>query len=685
MRAGQLSRLGVEEIVVGVTLWLTEGDTVPADRRLLLANDCSVDEATLTGESVPVEKSAAGTDDFLTGTTLVSGSAYVRVTAVDENTEFGRLGRSLETVEVEKTPLQKQINRFVMRMAIAGFVAFALVWAVKFARSGDWAASLLLGLTMAVIPEEIPVAFSSFMALGAAQMVKFGELTKQPQTVESLGSATVICTDKTGTITKEGMKVASLYDPETRVVVSAYKVLLYAHLTSELEPFDPMERAIVSAHESTAGGVEDKRASISHEYPLAGTPPMMTHLDALDAGGFRVAGCLWSGTDFPREQDDFDWAFLGLLALENPPKPNARRVVDQFGQAGIWVKMITGDSADTARAIDRQVDLSAADRLLTGDEVIALPDETLKSQVKEVNVFARMFPKAKLRMIRAQKDNGEVVAMTGDGVNDGPALKAAHIGVAMGKRGTELARQAASLVLVNDDLGGMVDAIAQGQRIYQNFKRAVGYIVAIHIPIILTVTLPLLLGWRYANLFSPVHIIFFELVMGPICSIAFENEPAEPGLMRQKPRKLNDTFFTARELGFRVLQGLFISGATLGVYYWVMQTGASPEKVRTMTFITLVLSNVWLTLVVRSDRQSVTESIRRPNRVLWYLLGLSLRFPALFVPAAPTGSGFCPFLPLSLEDLGLCLAASLVGVAWVEVYKFWKRRKIGLIDAPSLA
>ncbi len=724
MRASQLHELGIEEIVVGDTLWLTEGDTVPADGQLLSANDCSVDESTLTGESVPVAKLTSGTDELFAGTTLVSGSAYVQVTAVGEATGLGRLGRSLEDVEVEKTPLQRQINQFVFRMAIAGFIAFAVVWAVNFARNGDWVASLLLGLTlaMAVIPEEIPVAFSSFMALGAARMVKFGVLTKQPQTVESLGSATVICTDKTGTITREGMTVAKLYDAETRTVVTvddtltdaASKVLLYAHLASELEPFDPMERAIVEAYKSNFGGVDEKTASIRHEYPLAGTPPMMTHLyalqgdrsqvagkgaverivrvcrlapaeakevqrqaESLSAQGYRVlgvAGCFWSGTDFPEEQDDFDWLFLGLLALENPPKPNARRVLKQFEQAGISVKMITGDSPETALAIARQIDLPGTNQLLTGQQVMSLPDGVLNTQVKEVNVFARMFPEAKLRVIRALKENGEVVAMTGDGVNDGPALKAAHIGVAMGKRGTELARQAASLVLVDDDLGGMVDAIAQGRRIYQNFKRAVGYIVAIHIPIILTVILPLLLGWRYANLFSPVHIIFFELVMGPICSIAFENEPAEPDLMRQKPRKLNETFFTARELGFRVLQGLLISLATLAMYYGVMQAGGSVEKVRTMAFITLVLSNVWLTLVVRSDLQSMIETIRRPNRVLWYLLGLSLLFPALFLllPQVRNFVGFSPLLP---AEMGLCVAMSLAGVAWVEGYKFWKRSK----------
>ncbi len=246
----------------------------------------------------------------------------------------------------------------------------------------------------------------------------------------------------------------------------------------------------------------------------------------------------------------------------------------------------------------------------------------------------------------------------------------------MGRRGTELAKQAASLILVNDDLGGMVDAIAQGRRIYQNFKKAVGYIVAIHIPIILTVALPLLLGWRFTNLFSPIHVIFFELVMGPICSIAFENEPGEPSLMLQKPRRMNETFFTGRELGFRVIQGLLISLATLTVYYVYMQAGASPDKVRTLAFMTLVLSNVWLTLVVRSDREFLVETIRRPNRVLWYLLGLSVLLPALFL-LLPQIRDFALFVPLSLSELGWCLGASLAGVVWVEGYKFRKRKKMG--------
>ncbi|SOD93380.1 cation-translocating P-type ATPase [Spirosoma fluviale] len=715
LRDGQQQRVPVEELVVGDVVWLAEGQTVPADGVLIQGNDCSVDESILTGESVSVAKTNPDTDRFLAGTLLTSGSAYVRINAVGEATELGKLGHSLQTIEVEKTPLQQQIAQFVQRMAFAGFGAFALVWAINFAQSGDRVTSLLLGLTiaMSVLPEEIPVAFSSFMALGAARMVRLGVLTKQPQTVESLGSATVICTDKTGTITQDGMTLAQLYVYSDNTVVpltntlrpSAAEVLAYARWASEPTPFDTMEQAIVAAYEARFSSVT---YPLQHEYPLGGTPPMMTHVYAagiapvrvagkgaverivqvcqlsaaekarvlaqateLAGCGYRVlgvAGSDWATKNYPASQDDFSWSFKGLVALENPPKANAKSVIQQFNRAGIAVKMITGDSPETACAIARQVDLPNAERMLIGQQVMALPEAELQAEVKQVNVFARMFPEAKLRVIRALKANGEVVAMTGDGVNDGPALKAAHIGVAMGRRGTEVAKQAASLILVNDDLSGMVDAIAQGRRIYQNLKRAVGYIVSIHIPIILTVTIPLLFGWRYINLFSPIHVIFLELVMGPTCSIAFENEPAEHDLMQQRPRPFTATFFTAGELGVSVVQGIVIAGAVLGVYWQGMNAGMSIESVRTMTFVTLVLSNIWLTLVSRSGREPVWQTMRRPNPLLWLMLsitGLLLISALLFPPMR----GLMKFVELASGDFTHCLLWSCLGVGWIELVK----------------
>jgi Ca2+-transporting ATPase len=718
-RNGALATVPVADLVVGDAVRVAEGSRLPADGVITELNDFSADEAILTGEAVPVAKAVG--DPVFGGTSTASGSAWLTLTAVGASTRLGLISQSMAAIEPEKTPLQRQVTQFVARMAWVGAGAFALVLGLNYAKSGDWVTALLFGLTLAmsILPEEIPVAFSSFMALGAARLSGLGVLTKQPQTVESLGSATVICTDKTGTLTEEGMAVKQLYDGTAAALVpvpgplgpTAAPVLAYARYASETEPFDPMEKAIVAAFATADPAAAAAPAPMRHEYPLAGTPPMMTHVrqvagqqliaakgavehvlavcrpapavtaeirrvaQELSAQGYRVLGVARGtqpGPDFPAEQDDFAWEFLGLIALENPPKANAAAVIKAFTEAGIQVKMITGDFPETAQAIARQVGLPGADTLLTGQQVMDLATADLQQQVARTAVFARMFPEAKLKVVEALKADGEVVAMTGDGVNDGPALKAAHIGVAMGRRGTEVARQAASLVLVDDDLGGMVTAIAQGRRIYQNFKKAVFYVVSIHIPIVLTVAVPLLANWKWENLFTPVHIIFLELVMGPTCSIAFENEPAEAGQMRQPPRPLTSTFLAGAELGRSLAQGLGIAAAVLGVYYYFMQQGAALPVVRTLTFATLVLSNIGLTLVNRSFTQSVFQTLRVPNRLLWLMLGLTLALllVAQLVPAAQRLFGFAP---VPLAALSWCALAALVGVGWVEVYKAARR------------
>ncbi|MBJ6111623.1 cation-translocating P-type ATPase [Hymenobacter sp. BT523] len=720
-RSGELRAVPAADLVVGDAVLVEEGERIPADGRVDSANDFAVDEAILTGEAVPVAKAPA--DAVYAGTSAVSGSAWLTLTAVGGGTELGRIGGSLHAIATEKTPLQRQVSQFVRRMAWAGLGAFAVVWGVNYARTGDWATALLFGLTLAMslLPEEIPVAFSSFMALGAARLSRAGVLTKQPQTVESLGSASVICVDKTGTITQAGMRVASLYDGATGALLplpaalppTAAAVLAYARWASETAPFDPMEKAIVAALAAHAPVLVAPDFPLVHEYPLAGTPPMMTHVRrtpagppavaakgavehvlavcrGLDAGraeqvrtvarqlseqGLRVLGVAQAealGEDFPANQDDFDWTFLGLVALENPPKDNAAAVLRAFGQAGIGVKMITGDFPATAQAIARQVGLPGADTLLTGPEVLALDEAALRQRVAGTAVFARMFPEAKLRVVNALKANGEVVAMTGDGVNDGPALKAAHIGVAMGRRGSEVARQAASLVLVDDNLGGMVTAVAQGRRIYQNLQKAISYIVAIHLPIVATVAVPLLAGWPLANLLGPVHVIFLELVMGPTCSIAFENEPAEAGQMHAPPRAPGAVFLGGWALGRSLLQGLGIGAGVLGVYYVAMRAGRPVAEMRTLVFATLVLSNLVLTLVNRSFSQSLWRTLAVPNRLLWLMLGLALALllVSLWVPAAQTLFGFAP---VPAAELGWCALAALLGAGALEPYKLLKK------------
>lgn len=725
-RNGLLTSIPIEDIVVGDAVLVEEGGHIPADGTVNDPNDFSVDESTLTGESVSVPKAPG--DLAFAGTSTSSGSAWLTITAVGGQTKLGAIGHSIDTIVSEKTPLQRQINQFVLRMAWIGIGAFALVWGVNFARSGDWITALLFGLTLAmsILPEEIPVAFSSFMALGAARLSRAGVLTKQPQTVESLGSATVICTDKTGTITQEGMSICQLYDGAADALIlfpdrprpgtlsdTAKTVLAYARWSSETDPFDPMETAIVAAFAEVDPETAASSYPMVHEYPLAGMPPMMTHIrkspdgnvivagkgavehilavchpepavterirfitKQLSESGLRVLGVArgtYQPPNFPATQDDFTWSFLGLVALENPPKPNAGAVIRAFTEAGIQVKLITGDFPETAQAIAQQIGLPGNDTLLTGQDVMAMDETGLRQRAAQTAVFARMFPEAKLRVVNALKQNGEVVAMTGDGVNDGPALKAAHIGVAMGKRGTEVARQAASLVLVNDDLSSMVEAIAQGRRIYQNLKKAIAYVVSIHIPIILTVAVPLLAGWKWENLFSPIHVIFLELVMGPTCSIAFENEPAEAGQMQQPPRPLTDTFLAGPELGRSIAQGLGIAGAVLGVYYVFMQQGESVDVVRTLAFTTLILSNIGLTLVNRSFTRSVFQTLRVPNPVLSLMLGITfgLLLTMLFVPAVRQ---LFSFAPVSAAQLGWCGLAALIGVGWIEGHKAIQKR-----------
>jgi Ca2+-transporting ATPase len=603
-------------------------------------------------------------------------------------------------------------------MVWIGAAAFATVVAVNYIQSHDWLASFLQGLTLAmsILPEEIPVAFSTFLALGAFRLLKEKVIVKQPQHVETLGAATVICVDKTGTLTQNKMQLVYAYDAVNDQSIRVHdheglpeELLEYAMWASETDPFDPMEKSIHQLYGEITD--TDKRNFFSqvHEYPVGGTPPMMTHIFRNEAGetviaakgaperllrqsnlgeidknqiesqalryareGLRVLGVaqgIWNDRPWPESQDDFSFRFLGLIAFQDPPKENIRETIDGFEQAGIEVKMITGDYAETALAIARQSGLNHdGQKVLTGREVLQLDHSQLGEAVKKVNIFARMFPEAKLKVIDALKENGEVVAMTGDGVNDGPALKAAHIGIAMGQRGSEVARSAASLILADDDLSHMLDAVALGRKIYDNLKKAIQYIVSIHIPIILIVLLPLLLGWAFHDIFSPVHVIFLELLMGPTCSIIYENEPMEAGTMDRPPRHMVQTFLSFRQLLTSILQGLAITAACLGLGYWFIQEGRDESIARSVVFFTLLFSNILLTLVNRSFRYSIFTTIRYRNRLVPVIIGISLVFILAFL--------FIPWIKdlfslgsLSWKELGLCLLASAAGTLWIEPVK----------------
>ena len=724
VRNGNIYFVNSKEVVVNDCIIVEEGSLITADAEVIYSNDFTVNESILTGESFPVEKSAKGDNKIFSGTIVSTGMSIAIVHKTGDSTELGKISESLKNIEEEKTPLQVQIRNFVQKMALIGLFVFLLVWAINFFNSRNLVDSLLKALTLAmsVLPEEIPVAFTTFMALGAWRLMRMGVIVKQTKTVETLGSATVICIDKTGTITENKMKLANLYvhknehlyQNENEDKEAVKELLTIAMWASEPLPFDPMESALHEAYKNIS--VHDERPDFKmiHEYPLGGRPPIMTHifenktgerriaakgaperfisccpltshekekiqqqLNELTGQGYRVLGVAsasFEGNNFPKEQDDFNFQFIGLVSFYDPPKKNMAHVFESFYNAGIRVKIITGDNKATTETIARQVGFKGAEHALDGEEIIMLPEKDLKEKVMDTNIFTRMFPEAKLKIINALKTQQQIVAMTGDGVNDGPALKAAHIGIAMGKKGSEIAKSVSSLILANDDLGKMVDAIAMGRRIYSNLKKAIQYIISIHIPIILTVFMPLVLGWIYPAIFTPVHVIFLEIIMGPTCSIIYENEPIEANLMQQKPRPFTNTFLSWKELNISIWQGLLITAGTLGIYQYSVSKGFNEELTRTMVFSTLLMANIFLSLINRSFYYSVLTTLRYKNYLLTGIIIVTILLLLVMIYFPPV-IHFFKFQHPGFTQLMICLLVGFVSVVWVEFYKYFKRRK----------
>ncbi len=725
IRNGTVTEINTEDTVVGDHMIVEEGGSVPADGIIVQSNDFSLNESILTGESLSVRKSETTENDRVyQGTVVVGGLAICKVEAIGNNTRLGKIGKSLETIREEDSLLQKQIRHFVKLMVYIGCAFFLVVWTVNFIHSKSILDSLLRALTLAmsIIPEEIPVTFTTFMALGAWRLMKMGVIVKQIKTVEALGSASVICTDKTGTITENKMALAKLFVLETGKTSTPpdqfgeqeKELITLAMWSSEPIPFDPMEIVLHEIYGNLDANDERKNYSMIHEYPLDGRPPMMTHIfengsghriiaakgapeallgisglneeerlkisraaDTLSAEGYRVLGvglADFTDNNFPEKQQQFRFRFKGLVAFYDPPKKNIPDVLEAFYKAGIAVKIITGDNATTTATIAKKVGFQEPDKTLNGEELMGMCEPELEEKVMVTNIFTRMFPEAKLRIINALKAKGQIVAMTGDGVNDGPALKAAHIGIAMGKKGSELAKQASSLILIDDDLAKMVNAIAMGRKIYSNLKKAIQYVISIHIPIVLTVFLPLILGWIYPNIFSPVHIIFLELIMGPTCSIIYENEPMEKNAMLQPPRPVATTFFKGRELMTSIIQGLLITAGTLSIYQYAVIQGCNENITRTMVFTTLITSNIFLTLVNRSFFYSFITTLGYRNKLVMPMIGATFLITAMLLFIAPLTKFFLFERPSGVE-LAVSAATGFLSVIWYEAVKLWKRKK----------
>lgn len=718
-------KIPTHELAVGDLCVIEEGNLINADGRIVHSNDFSVNESSLTGETFSIYKSTESDDNkVFSGTIVMSGLAIFEITEIGANTRLNKIGQSLSEIELERSPLSSQIANFVKSMAVIGLIVFLMVCAFSLYQTKSIVASLLNGLTLAmsILPEEIPVAFTTFMALGAWKLMQKNIIVKRSNVIETLGSTTVICTDKTGTITENSMQLKELYLFENNRIYNEEnfnspelsELIEYAMWSSEPVPFDPMEKTIHKVYEQTHAVDQRMNFRMFHEYPLEGKPPMMTHLYKDESGhriiaakgapeailsvseltkeqrihlrevlkefgekGYRVLGVAktkFDSDDFPVKQQDFKFELIGFTVFFDPPKKGIDKIFKTIADAGIEVKVITGDNPDTALAVARQAGIAVDGKPIIGSELEGLDEEELIQKSEETTLFARMFPETKLAVVNALKKKGEIVAMLGDGVNDAPALKSANIGVAMGIKGTEIAKAAADLVIVNDNLDRLVVGIAEGRRIYANIKKAVQYIISIHIPIILTVSLPLFLGWIYPQIFTPIHVIFLELVMGPTCSIVYENEPMEKDTMLRKPRKITETFLNWKELGVSIAQGLMITLGILFIYQYSVGNDGNEMTTRAMVFSTLIFANIFLSLVNRSFYYSVFESFKNRNLLL---LGISVIVLAalLLILYVPVISGFFKLNSLTASQLGMTVLVSAISVFWFELYKLNRRRK----------
>ncbi len=736
IRDGKSKRVAGREVVREDIIVLAEGDRVPADAEILRSINLLIDESLLTGESVPVHKSPAGENCFTySGSLVVRGQGIARVFATGANTELGKIGKSLQTMGEPPSALEKQTEKLVRGIAIIGLCICALLVVIYgFTRFDSlhpyksWIGGVLAGiaLAMALLPEEFPVILSVFLALGAWRMSKKNVLTRKPAAIESLGSSTVLCVDKTGTLTQNRMTVAKIYSggsyfsplfqsPAAELPENFHRLVEYSILASQKSPFDPMEIAIRELGEFKLQNTEHIHEDweLVQEYPLSedlmamsnvwqmpgknimmiaakGSPEavldlchvnesmkdnMLSRVMEMADEGFRVLGVARSsnyGSELPEIQHDFDFEFLGLVGLFDPVRPSAAPAIGECGRAGIRVVMITGDYPGTARNIAERIGITDSPGLITGPEIAGIGEKELSDRIRRACIFARVVPEQKLSIVNALKGLGEVVAMTGDGVNDAPALKAAHVGIAMGLRGTDVAREASDIVLLDDDFSSVVSAVKMGRRIFDNIQKAMTYVISIHVPIAGMALLPVL--FNAPLILLPVHIVFLEMIIDPACSVVFEAESEEPGIMDRPPRKLERPLIGRHEIFISVVQGLFVLMLSLSSYLLSSAGNLGESHSRTAAFTTLIFANLGLILSGRSWKLSILKSLGVKNAALWWVVSGSLFFllVVLYIPALRDIFHFDVLTP---SDLLTSLAGGVIGVILFEAFKLFNRRK----------
>jgi P-type Ca2+ transporter type 2C len=748
IRDSQSRRIAGREVVRGDIIVLSEGDRVPADGIVLDCNNFMMEESLLTGESVPVHKTEAaettemgrpGGDNspfIYSGTLTVGGIAIARVAATGINTEFGKIGKSLQSIEPEETQLQKETRRIVRNLALIG-ISLCIIMAIVYGLSqGNWIDGFLASITlaMAILPEEFPVVLTVFLALGAWRISQSHVLTRRMPAIETLGSNTVLCVDKTGTLTQNQMSVdrISVGGEFLNIDLNSAKgppekfhqLIEFSILASQTNPFDPMEKALKKLGDHYQNMTEHLHSdwTFMREYPLSkkvlalsrvwkspsnedyiiaakGAPEAigdLCHLNETEtlelskqvkimaSDGLRVLGVAkanFKRVSLPGDQHDFKFDFLGLLGFADPIRPAVPAAIQECYKAGIRVVMITGDYPVTAQHIARQVGLKPIDKVITGAELYDMNDEELRERIKTVNIFARVVPEQKLRLVNAFKANGEIVSMTGDGVNDAPALKSANIGIAMGGRGTDVAREAGALVLLDDDFSSIVKAIRLGRRIFDNLRKAMAYILAVHIPIAGLSLIPVLFGWPLVLL--PVHVVFLELIIDPACSIAFEAEPEEPNVMSRPPRNRKEPLFSRRTIVLSLMQGIAVLLVTVGIYGFVLRDGKGELDARSLTFTTLVIANLGLILSNRFWSKNILSSLRYKNTSLLIIVAATLAILTLVI-YVPSLRELFRFGTLHPGDLAICFGAGIACILWFEAVKYFSRPKPGPLTDPRI-